>query len=313
MALLTIAEATKHYNNQLVDGVAATIVQQNPILGVMPWQAISGDTIKFNWENTMGGADFIAVNAALDADDHLAASAVTAKYASLTTAVGQANVDRLVLKTSQAAGVDPMVYELASKAKNLSLKYADNLAKGPTANGINSFAAQAGVSLDGAGRDVDFDVLDDLCNLVQGSVDFIVGSRKAATAYKQKLRAQGGATEMVVINDPFTGEARQVLSFEGIPFFIMDALTTDEDADGGLKNDATPAVGALQSLYAGRFDDGSRKTGISMIHAAGTPAGLEIEDLGALEGYVANGKRIVQHLNFVNFAKHGLVRVYNLI
>lgn len=311
MALLTIAEATKQYNNPLVDGVAATIVEQNPFMGALPWAPIAGDTLRFTWENTMGGANFVAVNAAIPstAKD---ASVVDNKYVSLVTAVGQAEIDRLLMKTANAAGYDPMAYELSSKAKNLGLQYSNCLAKGTVTGGINALASQAGISSDHGGGALDLASLDAVCNLVQGPVDFIVMSRADATKYKQLLRTQGGANEQVIIKDPYSGSERAILAFEGIPIFINDALAKDEDADGGLRNDGTPAVGALSSLYAGRFDDGSRKTGVSMLHPAGTPAGLEVEDIGAMEAKVANAKRIVQHLNFVNFAKHGLVRLFNV-
>lgn len=311
MALLTIAEGAKHYNNPLAAGVAATIVEQNPFMGVVPFIPIAGDTIKYNWEATMGGAAFVGVNAAIPAGA-LDASAVTQKFVSLSTITAQANIDRLVRKSGEAAGQDPMAYEIASKAKNLGMKISNNLFQGSETNGVNSLKSQVGVEASAAGAVVSANLLDDLINLLQGPADFITMGRADLTTYKRALRTLGGNTEQVIIQDPFTGAERAVLAYEGIPIFINDAQVKTEMATGVLPNEGSFTAATKSSIYAGRWDDGSRNVGVAMLNLAGSPAGIEVEDLGALEASVAHGKRIVMHTQFVNFAKFGLARLYNV-
>lgn len=317
MALLTIAEATKRYNNPLVQGVAQTIVDQDPLMGLIPWNPIAGDTQKVNWETTLGGGGPIAVNATISSAQK-DASSVTTKYFSLVSYVAQAEIDDLIGATSTAAGVDPMVYELESKAKNLGRQFSEGLAQGTVTDGINSMKSQTDTSLQINGNAEAFALkhLDAAANALKGPVDFFSVPRKIATAYKQLLRAQGGATETVIVQDPYTGKDRTVLAFEGIPMIINDYLTLEE-ADGTQKLEAgwdntTATTDAAYSIFAGRFDDGSKKTGVSMIYPGSLPAGLVVKDLGNLETKVATGKRIQGHLNFVNFAKYGLARVYNV-
>lgn len=302
MALLTIAESVKHYNNPLVSGVAATIVDQDPLLGALPWQAIAGDTLRYTWETGMGGAGFLDVNATIP-DALKNASSVENKFVTLKTAVAQAEVDRFVAKAAEAAGRDPMVYEIASKAKNLSRQYSASVANAATLDGsaftpsLNTFDSQIHTECTTAVNAVfDLDMLDDLLNLLKGGADFISMSRADITKYKQAMRALGGVTEQVLVRDPFTGAERSVLAYEGIPVFINDFIAKGDNTVGS-------------TIYAGRFDDGSQKTGVSMLHLAGTPAGMEIEDLGVMENKVASGKRIVQHLNLVNFNKYGLASI----
>lgn len=317
MALLTIADATKRYNNPIATGVGQTIVDNDPLMALAPWLPIAGDTQKVLWEKEMGGAGPIEVNQTIP-DEYKNASSVDEKYFSLKGYVAQAEVDDLVQLTSVSAGVDPMVYELGSKAKNLGRQISMGLAGADARSGvIASYKANtaADLNVDGAGQDFGFGTLDQVANLLKGRVDFFSMDRSTHTRYKQLLRAQPGATEQVVIKDPYTGEERLVLAFEGIPVFLNDYLGV-ETAAGLSAGDAgyTAPTGTARrtSVVAGRWDDGSKKDGVAFIYPAAAPAGLIVKDVGVMETKVAYAKRIEQFLNFVNFSKYGLARVYNV-
>lgn len=317
MALLSMEEATKRFNDPLAAGVAATIVDNDPLMGQLPWVPVAGLGQEVNWEAGMGGAGPTDVNAAIT-DEQKGASSVETKYWSLRTYVAQAEIADLISAASESAGVDPMVYELASKAKNLGRQYSQALAGIDTrSNVINSYKSQvhADLNKDGAAADFSLDTLDTVCNLLKGSVDFISLDRSKHTRYKQLLRAQGGATETVVITDPYTGAERTVLAFEGIPVFLNDYLGLETAAGlqaGEAGYTAPTGANIRTSVYAGRFDDGSKKNGVAMFYPAARPAGLEVKDLGVMEQKAADGKRLVQHLNFANFNKFGLARVFNV-
>ena len=53
---LTLAEAAEALSNDLVQrGVIETILEESPILMMLPFETIEGNSFKYNQENTLGG------------------------------------------------------------------------------------------------------------------------------------------------------------------------------------------------------------------------------------------------------------------
>ena len=62
MALL-LSEAAKLSTDVLQRGVIETIIKESPILQMLPFMTIEGNSYKYTQENTLGSADFYGVNA----------------------------------------------------------------------------------------------------------------------------------------------------------------------------------------------------------------------------------------------------------
>lgn len=58
---LTLAEAAKLSNDMVLQGIIETIVKESPVLQVMPFIEMTGNTLKYNRENAAATAAFYAV------------------------------------------------------------------------------------------------------------------------------------------------------------------------------------------------------------------------------------------------------------
>jgi len=311
MAVQTLAEAAKFINDDIVAGVAEDIIAVNPFFGALPFDAYQGQGVIVNRELVMGDAGFYNVG---DTITHKNASQVTPLTFQSTKIIGDAELDGLEVATSGSAGVDASAREISSKAKSVGRQFQGGMATG---NGalpqMNSLAGMsdagqtiAGVNAGAGGGALTFDDMDNLCGNVvskDGVVDFIVMPKRTFFSYKALLRAMPGNTlEQVTLPD-----GRTVLAFEGIPVFRNDFLSIAETAAG-----AALAGGALASVYAGVFDDGSRKIGCAGIHPEATPAGITVKLIGDMENQDAELYRVKMYANFACYNRKGLARLTDI-
>lgn len=285
----TLSAAAEHYNNPIVAGVAESVITVSPFYEFVPYLPIAGNSIKINRESTLGAADFADVDATLGGASAYNGGLTTADTTfSLTTCIGQAEVDRFIAVTSAAAGIDQMAVEVSSKAKNIGRKWFEALvvdgASSPDPIGL----PDQGVQETSAGAALSFALLDDLLHSVvakNGEVDWIMMNAGQLSAYKALVRATGGAFEYST--SPVTN--RNVLSYEGVPIFRNDYITDVEST-----NTATTG-GSDTSVYAGCWDDGSMKVGLAMLYPQGTPAGIDVRALGESHTQNADITRVIQY------------------
>jgi hypothetical protein len=145
----------------------------------------------------------------------------------------------------------------------------------------------------------------DLVLAKDGVVDFITMSKRTLRAYKVLVRAMGGNDADMIITDKATG--RGVIGYNGVPIFRNDYASIVETANG-----AALAGGALSSVYAGCFDDGSNKVGIAGIYPAAVPAGVVVEPIGAMETADTQIYRVKQYANLASFNRRGLARLTSI-
>jgi len=310
MTTQTLAEAAKLINDELVSGVAEDIITTNPIWMAMPWNGFDGQAVIYNHENTLGDSQHLAVGGTITAK---AASINTQVTYTPTTTIGDAELNGLVAATSSSAGVDQMAGEVSSKAKSVGRKLQTGLATGDgtgaNMNSVHTLCDASQYTTASAGQALSFELLDELLDLVKakdGQVDYIMAPGKIIRAYKALVRALGGIAENVAFTMP-DGQTRNVSSYEDIPFFQNDYLSVAETANG-----AALTGGALSSIYAGVWDDGTKKIGQSMIYPNGTPMGIDVEAIGAKETKDESIMRVKSYSNFANFNRRGLARLTSI-
>ena len=308
MASQTLAEAAKLINNEIVMGVAQDIISINPMYSVLPFTPYDGQAILVNRENALGDAGVYAVDATIT---HKAAATFTQVPFTATKLIGDAEMDGLVRAQSSSAGVDQVAVEISSKAKSIGRLFQTGIATGtgvsPQMNSLHSLCDSGQYTTASAGQALSFALLDELCDLVKakdGQVDWIMMPNRTMRAYKVLLRALGGTPADWIVTLP---DGRTTISYEGIPIFKNEYLSVAETANG-----AALTGGALTSVWAGVFDDGSQKVGISGIHPASVPAGIVVEPIGAMEAKDTTIWRVKQYANFVNFNRRGVARLTSI-
>jgi len=310
MATQTLVEAKKLINNEIVAGVAEDIITTNPIFLSMPYTGYDGQAMLINRENALGNAQHLAVGAAITAK--AAATFTQIAYTAVTT-IGDAEMNGLVGAQSSSAGVDQLAIEISSKAKSVGRLLQAGIATGtgvsPNMNGLPVLVDATQFTAASAGQAISFTLLDSLLDLVKakdGQVDWIMMPSRTLRAYKALVRALGGVNEVMTFTMP-NGTTRNVSVYEGIPIFQNDYLSVLETANG-----AAIAGGALTSVYAGCFDDGSQKVGVSMIHPSGTPAGIAVEQVGVAETKDETIVRVKSYSNFASFNRRGIARLTSI-
>lgn len=310
MATQTLAEAAKLIQNDLIAGVAEDIITTNPIWNVVPWSGYDGQGFIHNRENALGNAQHLAVGGTITAK---AASTTTQQTFTSTTTIGDAELNGLVAAQSSSAGVDQMTAEVRSKAKSIGRLLQTGMATGDaTGANMNSFhtLCDAGqYTTASVGQALSFALLDELLDLVKakdGQVDFLMAPSRTVRSYKSLVRALGGINETMVFTMP-DGTTRNVSMYEDIPMFRNDFLSVAETANG-----AALTTGALTSVWAGCWDDGTNKIGSAMIHPNGTPAGIDVEAVGAKETADENIVRVKSYSNLALFNRKGLARLTSI-
>lgn len=310
MATQTLAEAAKLISNQIVQGVAEDIITTNPMWSAMPWTGYEGQAILVNRENALGDAQHLAVGSAITAK---AAATFTQITFSATTTIGDAEINGLVAAQSSGAGVDQLAIEISSKAKSVGRLLQTGIASGtgvsPQLNSLHTLCDAGQYTTASAGQAITLLLMDQLLDLVKskdGQVDWIMMPARTLRAYKALVRSLGGITETMAYTMP-NGTTRNVSVYEGVPIFQNDYLSVVETANG-----AALAGGALTSVFAGCWDDGSNKVGCSMIHPIAVPAGIQIEQVGVAETKDEVITRVKSYSNFALFNRKGMARLTSI-
>jgi len=311
MASQTLVQAKLFINNEIVQGVVEDIISINPLYSVLPFQGYEGQAILVNREVTLGTTEVLAVDTTITAK---AAATFTQTSYSATKLIGDVEMDNLVAVQSSGAGVDQLAIEISSKAKSIARLFQTGMATGtgtsPQMNSLHSLCDSSQYTTATGGttaQALSFALLDELFDLVKakdGQVDWAMMPARTMRSYKVLLRALGGTTMDEVITLP---DGRKVIGYESVPIFKNEFLSVAETADG-----AALTGGAMTSVWAGCFDDGSSRVGIAGIHPIAVPAGIEVRAIGEMETKDSTMFRVRQYANLVNFSRRGLARLTSL-
>ncbi len=310
MSVMTLAEFIKRTRDQLIAGVAEEILTTNPIYMLMPWQGYAGSGISTNRETTLGDADFYGLD---DTITSKAPSAVEQILFRATRIIGDAELDNMQIAESQSDINDLMAIEVASKSKSVGRKIQEGMAIGtgtdPQYNSLHSMI-DSGQYVTGGASGTDhyiFNYLDAAMQKVlskDGYCDFIMLHGREALVLRNAYRALGGVPMMEVKSGNRT---IQVMEFNGTPVFTNNWLSVTETAGG-----AALAGGDLSSIYAGNFDDGSKKVGVSLIYPQAADLGISANSIGDMETKDQQIVRVKSYSNFASFNKVGVARVTDM-
>lgn len=302
MASVTLAESAKLSQDTLVAGVIENIITVNRMYEMLPFDGIDGNALTYNRENALGD---VVVSGVGDTFTTLtagrAAATFTNKTSSLTTIMGNADVNGLIQATRSSDGNNQAAVQIASKSKSAGRKFQDMLINGTGLN--NQFTGL--LSLCAAGQKVDtgvngcaisFDVLDTLLDTVldkDGNADFITMPSRTIRSYKALYRALGGAGVSEVMELP---SGSKVISYSGVPIFKNDYIPTNQAKGGG---------SGQTTILAGTFDDGSRTHGIAGLTAS-QAAGIQVVDVGEAEDADEHIYRVKWYCGLACFSEKGL-------
>lgn len=305
MASVTLAESAKLAQDVLVQGVIENVITVNQFFSVLPFDGIDGNALAYNRENVLGNVQSLGVDGTVTAK---AAATFTQVTSSLTTIIGDAEVNGLIQATRSGDGNDQTVIQIASKAKSAGREYQDQLINGTGSSDefdglINLLAAGQTVTAGANGANLTLEMLDALLDKVvdkDGQVDYIMMHSRTIRAYKALLRALGGTTPGEAVT---LANGGRVIGYEGIPIFKNDYIPTDQTQGSTSTN---------TSVFAGTFDDGSRQHGISGLTAT-KAAGIKIVDVGEAETKDNRIWRVKWYCGLANYSEKGLAGLVGVL
>ena len=311
MASPGIAHLAQFVDEEIVGGVAQDIITVNPFFASVPLMPYTGDGVSVNRELAIGDNQLASVGDTITA---VAPSTVTTVTFRAGKIIGASEVDQLVAAEAASDGVAMQALEISSKAKGIARTYQTQMALGdgiaPNLNSLHTLTDASQFTTASAGQALTFALLDELSDLVtakEGSIDFYIGHASALRQFKALYRALGGTAPSAVVEIPGEQQTRTVLTYEGTPFYRNDYLPIVETANG-----AAVSGGALMSVYAGCWDDGTRRLGFATIFPAGTPAGIQIVPAFVHPDRDEMVVRVKLYWQPVLFNRRGLARLTSL-
>jgi hypothetical protein len=315
MALITLSEVKKLGYDDLAAGLAESIITINPLYQLLPFNTVNGNAYAFNRENAQGNV--IVGGRGVATTNAKGAPTFTQIAQALVTIAGDAEIagQDVAQGVGEGAGNDPVAMQVAAKAKAIGREYQRMMVSGDSASPsasndtgvtntaefdglikmIGSDAAFSAQKLDKANAALTLDMLDELVHAVTASdAQFLMGNSAAVRKILSLQRAAGGVTMTELAGV-------QVPSWNGIPIFRNDFIPTD--VIGGTAGNQT-------HLFAGCFDDGTRKLGMSgVLPSAG---GLIVDDIGWSESADVMIKRVKMYGTFAVHSVRSVAGLWNV-
>lgn len=287
---VTLTDAARLTTDLLLRGVIETVLEDSPVLQVLPFETVQGNALKYNMEISPGTAAFYAVNATWTEGTATWAT----RTANLAILGGDADVDNFLQRT-MSDQTDQRATQIALKAKAVRRAFETAFITGDSATDANSFDGlrkliPASQTLDAGtnGAALTLALLDQLIDLVRGGKpDLLLMSRRTRRKLKALLQA---STHYVETGDQF---GRRVLLYDGIPVVHSDFVPDDETLGSGT---------ALSSLYALTFGFGDALGGLQN-------GGLEVVDVGQLEAKDAVRTRLRWYCGLALFRDNACARL----
>ncbi len=287
---MTKAEAAKLTQDMMLRGVIETIVEDSPVLQVLPFESVEGNSLKYTMEVSPGAASFYAVNATWTEG----AATFATRTTNLAILGGDVDVDNFLSRT-MSDQTDQRATQIAMKAKAVRRAFETGFVTGDSATDPNSFDGlrkliPSSQTLDAGanGAALTLAMLDQLIDLVRGGKpDLLLMSRRSRRKLKSLLQA---SAHYVETGDQF---GRRVMYYDGIPVIHSDFVPDDEALGSGSN---------LSSIYALSFGFGDALGGLQN-------SSVEVVDVGQLESKDAVRTRIRWYCGLALFRDNACARL----
>jgi HK97 family phage major capsid protein len=289
---LTLAEAAKLSNDIVLQGVIETIIQESPILQMLPFIEITGNGLTYNRENTNPNATFF------DVGDTWTEGTPT--FTQITTPLkiigGDADIDNYLLTTRNNVQ-DLQAAVIRLRAKAVQQKFEDTFLNGDTAVDAKSFdgvdkpttGVQA-LTMGANGATLTLAKLDELIDAVKGGPPAMLLMSKRTRRGLNTLARASGSLLQADRND----FGQMVQYYDGVPVAVSDYISDAKTV--GTSTDCS-------TVYAMQLGEGA-------VAGLSSPGGLQVETIGSLETKDATRTRVKW---YVALALFNTIKVAKLV
>ncbi|MTV51054.1 phage major capsid protein [Heliobacillus mobilis] len=267
---LTMTEAAKLSTDILQKGVIQTFARSSPILELLPFMEISGNSYKYNQEQTLPGIAFRSVN-----EGYVESAGVVNQLSEgLYILGGDVDIDKFLVQTRGNVN-DIRSIHTDLKAKALALEFTRAFFKGDAAqpgqfDGLQKRLTGSQI-IDNDDKAFDSDKLDELIDAVEGEPDILLCSKAMRREIKKTLKT---STHYIESGEDSFG--RQVSTYAGIPIRIIETDGAGQEILGFNELDKAGAASDTGSIYAIKFGTEQYVSGLRN-------GGVSVRDLGEID------------------------------
>ena len=305
---VTLLEAAKYGDDQLKRGVVETLIQESPILEMLPQTSISGNALKVQVENTLPAPAFRDVNESYSRTH----GTDTERYFGTAILGGEVFVDNYLVRVrGNVTSVKARQYAKFAKAMSRTYDkyFFDGTGTAKDFKGINALIdeglgqkvlnASGGGALTLAKMDEAHDELRS-----QSSADVILMNRTVRRKLTDLGRNSSGYFSLLDVGDDRFG--RQIMQWNGIPVRIIG---DDKDGDAILAYEEDPGDGATDctSIYYIAFGEDENVTGL-----LGLGGSFDVVDFGETESAPGHMGRVELYPGVAIYNPLSIVRQYGI-
>ncbi|MBO59908.1 MAG: hypothetical protein CL440_06860 [Acidimicrobiaceae bacterium] len=305
---VTLLEAAKYGDDQLKRGVVETLIQESPILEMMPQTAISGNALKVQVENTLPAPAFRDVNESYSRTH----GTDTERYFGTAILGGEVFIDNYLVRVrGNVTSVKARQYAKFAKAMSRTYDkyFFDGTGTAKDFKGINALIdeglgqkvlnASGGGALTLAKMDEAHDELRS-----QSSADVILMNRTVRRKLTDLGRNSAGYFSLIDVGDDRFG--RQIMQWNGIPVRIIG---DDKDGNAILGYDEDPGDGTSDttSIYYVAFGEDENVTGL-----LGLGGSFDVVDFGETEAAPGHMGRVEVYPGVAIYNPLSIVRQYGI-
>ncbi|QHZ49936.1 major capsid protein [Paenibacillus larvae] len=291
----TLPEAAKLSTDMLQKGVIETYAKSSPVLELLPFMEIAGNSYRYNQEGTLPGIGFRGVNEGYQESTGV----LNPQSEGLVISGGDADVDRFIVQTLGNVN-DQRAIQTQMKTKALSLAWTKTFFKGDVAKTPKSFDGlekrlTGKQVIDGRGGELTLTMLDELIDAVEGLPDAIFCSKAMRREIKRVIQEHHGYTE-----SDYDAYGRPVMLYGGVPVRII------EEDEKGQEILGFDEANNTTSLYVVKFGAEQYVSGLQS-------GAINVRDLGELQEKPVFRTRIEWYSSFAVFHPRAAARLSGVI
>ena len=275
---LSLLEAAKYGSTTLGRGVVSTLIQESPILEMLPFTSITGNALKVSVEDTLPTPAFRDVNETYTRSH----GTDTERFFGCSILGGEVFIDNYIVRV-QADQISAKARQYSKFAKAMSRVFDryffDGTGTAKDFKGINSLISEGlgqTITAGANGATLTLDMLDQTFDSLrsQSSPDVLLMNRVNRRKINSLARSTYSGVSLIDVGTDSFG--RQVNIYNGVPIRIVG---DDESGTAILGHDETQGSSAVaSSIYAMAFGTDENVYGI-----LGLGGSFDVVDFGETE------------------------------
>lgn len=261
---LTLLEASKYTTDMLQKAVVETFAKSSPVLEVIPFMEIAGNSYKYNVESTLGSVAFRATN-----EGYTESTGTMNQISEALTILGTtSDVDKFLVQT-RGNQQDLRAIQTELKVKALAAEFTRTFFFGNSAEHVNEFdglntrlKGEQVILAGENGGELTLALLDELIDAVHNEPDAIYVSKPV----RRKLKALLQASNHYIENGTDSFGA-PVMTYGGIPIRVVETDAQGKEILGFNEkvgtNENTASIFAVK-YGAEQFVSGLQNQGITV-------------------------------------------------